>query len=70
MLFIKIEMFGTQKSAMPLLFSNFDILPIYKADLAGSRTYPFDLCLKISFLAKKNKNSKFLKTALSGKAKF
>ena len=36
-------MFGTQKSAMPLSFSNFDFLPIYKADSAGSRTYPFGI---------------------------
>ena len=41
MLFMKVEMFGTQKSAMPLSFSNFDFLPIYKADSAGSRNYPF-----------------------------
>ena len=39
---MKVEMFGThKKNAMPLSFSNFDFLPIYKADLAGSRTYPF-----------------------------
>ena len=37
---MKVEMFGTQKSAMPLSFSNFDFLPIYRADSAGSRTYP------------------------------
>ena len=41
MLFMKVEMFSTQKSAMPLSFSNFDFLPIYKADSAASRTYPF-----------------------------
>ena len=41
MLFMKVEMFGTQKSAMSLSFSNFDFLSIYKADSAGSRTYPF-----------------------------
>ena len=42
MLLMKVEMFGTQKSAMPLSFSNFHFLPIYKADSAGSRTYyPF-----------------------------
>ena len=42
MLFMKVEMLGTQKSAMPLSFSNFHFLPIYKADSAGSRThYPF-----------------------------
>ena len=41
MLFMKAEMFGTQKSAMPLLFSKFDFLPIYKANSAGLRTCPF-----------------------------
>ena len=40
MLFTKVEMFGTQKSAMPLSFSNFEFLSIYKADWAGSRTHP------------------------------
>ena len=40
-LFMKVEIFSTKKSAMPLSFSNFDFLPIYKADSAGSRTYPF-----------------------------
>ena len=39
---MKVEMFGPQKSAMPLLFSNFDFLLIYKADLAGSRI-PFSI---------------------------
>ena len=39
---MKVEMFSTQKSAIPLLYSNFDFLLIYKADLAGSRTYPFN----------------------------
>ena len=38
MLFMKVEMFGTQKNAMPLSFSNFDFLPIYKGD---SGAYPF-----------------------------
>ena len=38
---MKVEMFGTQKSAMPLSFSNFDFLPIYKADAAGSQSCPF-----------------------------
>ena len=42
MLFMKVEIFGTQKNAMSLSFNDFDFLPIYKADLAGSRTYPFD----------------------------
>ena len=41
MLFMKVEMFGTPKSAMPLSFSNFDFLAIYKAESAGSRTYSF-----------------------------
>ena len=41
MLFTKVETFGTQKSAMPLSFSNFDFLLIYKADSAGSQTQPF-----------------------------
>ena len=45
---MKVEMFDTQKSAMPLLFSNFDFLPIYKADSAGSRTYPFENFLRNS----------------------
>ena len=45
MLFMKVEMFGTQKSAMPLSVSNFDFLPIYKADSAVSRTYPFEIML-------------------------
>ena len=39
---MKVEMFGTQKSAMPLSFSHFDFLPIYKADTAGSRTSSFN----------------------------
>ena len=38
---MKVEMFGTQKSAMPLSFSYSVFLLIYKADSAGSRTYPF-----------------------------
>ena len=37
---MKVEMFSTQKRATPFSFSNFDFLPIYKADSAGSRTYP------------------------------
>ena len=41
LLVTKVEMFGTQKSAMPLSFSNFDFLSIYKADSADSRTHPF-----------------------------
>ena len=28
MVFMKVEMFSTQKSSMPLLLSNFDVLPI------------------------------------------
>ena len=40
---MKVEMFGTQKSAMPFSFSNFDFLPIYKADSAGLRTYSFHM---------------------------
>ena len=43
MLFMKVEIFGTQKRAMPLSFSNFNFLPTYKADSAGSRTCPFKL---------------------------
>ena len=38
---MKVEMFSTQKSAMPLKFRNFDFLPIYKAVSVGMRTYPF-----------------------------
>ena len=38
---MKVEMSGTQKSAMPLSFSNFNFLLIYKAESAGSQTYPF-----------------------------
>ena len=38
---MKVEMFGIQKSAMPLSFSDSDFLPIYKDDLAGLQTYPF-----------------------------
>ena len=41
MLFMKVEMLGIQKSAMPHSFSNFDLKPIYRAGSAGSRTYPF-----------------------------
>ena len=41
MLFMKVAIFSTHRSAMPLSFSNFDFLPIYKANSAGSRTYPF-----------------------------
>ena len=40
-LFMKAEMLSTQKSAMPLSFSDFDFLPINRADSAGSRTQPF-----------------------------
>ena len=40
---MKVEMLGTQKSAMPISFSNFDFLPIYRADSAGSRTYSLHL---------------------------
>ena len=40
-LILKIEMFGTQKSAMTLLFIGFDFLPIYKADSGGSWTFSF-----------------------------
>ena len=37
----EVEMISAQKSAMPLLFSDFDFfLPIYK----GSRTYPYKQC--------------------------
>ena len=34
---MKVEMFSTQKKAMPLSFSDFEFLPIYIADSAGSR---------------------------------
>ena len=34
MLFMKVEMFSTQKSSMPFLLSDFDVLPIYRADSA------------------------------------
>ena len=47
MLFMKVEMFSTQKSAMPLSFSNFDFLPNNKADSAGSRAYPFGHVIKM-----------------------
>ena len=38
---MKVETYGTQKSAMPLSFISFDFLRIYKAEWAGSQTYPF-----------------------------
>ena len=41
MLLMKVEMCVTQNVLWHFLFSNFDFLPIYKADSAGSRTYPF-----------------------------
>ena len=40
---MKVEILGTQKDAIPLSFSNFDFLLIYKADSAGLRTYPFEI---------------------------
>ena len=40
---MKVEMFDTQKSAMPPSFNNFDFLLIYKADSAGLRTYPISV---------------------------
>ena len=36
MTILKIETLSTQKSAMTLLFIDFDFSPIYKADLGGS----------------------------------
>ena len=47
---MKVEMFGIQKSAMPLLVSNFDYLPIYKANSTDSRTYLFDFDRPSGFL--------------------
>ena len=38
---MNVEMFGTQKSDMPLSFSNFNFFPIYKTDSASSLFYPF-----------------------------
>ena len=38
---LKIEMFITHKSAIPLLFIDFDFSPIYKADSGGSGTFSF-----------------------------
>ena len=40
---MKVEMFGIQKSAMPLSFSNFDFLLIYKADLQVHEPIPFNM---------------------------
>ena len=50
MLFMKVEIFDTQTNFMPLSFSNFDFLPIYKADSAGSRTYPFTCAASSSYV--------------------
>ena len=48
MLFMKVEIFSTQKSSMPLLLSDFDVLPIYRADSAGSRTSPLKVfCCRV-----------------------
>ena len=58
---MKVEIFGTQKSAMPLSFSNFDFLPIYKAETAGSRTYPF-ACIKKIY----NQNGKYSVSRILG----
>ena len=38
---LKVEMLNTQINTMAMLLSEFDFLPIYRADLAGSRTLSF-----------------------------
>ena len=40
-MFMKVEMFGTQKSPMLLSFSNVDFLLIYTTDSAGREPIPF-----------------------------
>ena len=51
MLFMTVEIFSTQKSSMPLLLSDFDVLPIYRADSAGSRPSPLKVfCCRVGVL--------------------
>ena len=38
-------MLSTQINTMAMLLSEFDFLPIYRADLAGSRTLSFDVAV-------------------------
>ena len=42
------EVFGTQKSAMTLLFIDFDFFPIYKADSSDSWTFFFQTLIQYS----------------------
>ena len=39
---LKVEMLKRQINIIAMLLSEFDFLPIYRADLAGSRTLSFD----------------------------
>ena len=41
MLILKVEMLSIQINTMAMLLSEFDFLPVYRADLAGSRTLTF-----------------------------
>ena len=41
---LKVEMLSIQINTMAMLLSEFDFLPIYRADLAGSRTLFFATC--------------------------
>ena len=51
MLFMKVEIFSTQKSSMPLLLCDFDVLPIYRADSAGCEPSPLKVfCCSVSVL--------------------
>ena len=51
MLFMKVEIFSTQKSFMPLLLSDFDVLPIYMADSAVREPSPLKVfCCRVGVL--------------------
>ena len=41
LLILKVEMLSIQINTIAMLLSEFDFLPIYRADLAGSRTLSF-----------------------------
>ena len=51
MLFMKVEIFSTQKCSMPLLLSDFDVLPIYTADSEVREPIPLKVfCCSVGVL--------------------
>ena len=67
---LKVEILKRQINIIAMLLSEFDFLPIYRADLAGSRTLSFDQKKKKKISADRAQNrliaqKKFIHTSQS-----